>query len=135
MGAGCGARIGVRRRRFFRGDGGRRRGGVRSVDLRAERLAAFLGPGGGFEARAAFGLCACACSFLIGSHALHGLRVEKLGNSSVRYGIGLFRSGEEAPAAEGWFVHVFVDREARRSTPIPDRIRAALAPLVVEPAP
>lgn len=85
----------------------------------------------------AIGLCAEShCRFLreiaFPGSVDAGLRVEKLGNSSVRYGIGLFRAGEGEPAAEGWFVHVFVDREARRSTPIPDRIRAALAPLVVE---
>ncbi len=61
-----------------------------------------------------------------------GLRVEHLGRSSVRYGIGLFREGVEAPAAIGWFVHVFVDRETRRSQPLPDAIRSALEPLVVE---
>lgn len=61
-----------------------------------------------------------------------GLRVEHLGRSSVRYGIGLFREGVEAPAALGWFVHVFVDRETRRSHPLPDTIRSALEPLVVE---
>lgn len=61
-----------------------------------------------------------------------GLRVEHLGRSSVRYGIGLFREGVEAPAALGWFVHVFVDRETRRSHPLPERIRSALEPLRVE---
>ena len=89
---------------------------------------------------AAIGLCAEShCRFLreiaFPGSVDTGLRVEKLGNSSVRYGIGLFRDGEDAMAAEGWFVHVFVDRESRRSTPIPDPIRAALAPLLVEPAP
>ena len=64
-----------------------------------------------------------------------GLRVEKLGNSSVRYGIGLFRAGEADPAAEGWFVHVFVDRATRRSTPIPDPIRNALQALAIESTP
>ena len=88
----------------------------------------------------AIGLCAEShCRFLreiaFPGSVDAGLRVEKLGNSSVRYGIGLFRAGEEAPAADGWFVHVFVDRDSRRSTPIPDRIRAALQPLLVEPAP
>jgi len=57
-----------------------------------------------------------------------GLRVAKLGNSSVRYEIGLFREDGE-PLAEGWFVHVFVDRENRRPCPIPDPIRASLAKL------
>lgn len=64
-----------------------------------------------------------------------GLRVEKLGNSSVRYGIGLFRDGRDEPAAEGWFVHVFVDRGSRRATPIPAAMRDALQPLLVEAAP
>lgn len=59
-----------------------------------------------------------------------GLRVAKLGNSSVRYEIGLFRQGEDAPAATGHFVHVFVERGARRPVSIPDRLRAALAALV-----
>jgi acyl-CoA thioester hydrolase len=60
-----------------------------------------------------------------------GLRVGKLGRSSVRYEIGLFARGEEEAAAEGWFVHVFVDRATRRAAPIPDRIRAALERLVL----
>ena len=56
-----------------------------------------------------------------------GLRVETLGRSSVRYGIGLFREGEaHEPAATGWFVHVFVDRATRRPVPVPDRLREAL---------
>ena len=54
------------------------------------------------------------------------LRVGHLGRSSVRYEIGLFRGEDDAPAATGWFVHVFVDRESRRPAPIPDRVRAAL---------
>jgi len=55
-----------------------------------------------------------------------GLRVAHLGTSSVRYEIGLFRAGEADPAAEGWFVHVFVDRATRRPRPLPERIREAL---------
>jgi len=42
-----------------------------------------------------------------------GMRVETLGRSSVRYAIGLFTPGTETPAAEGWFVHVFVGRDSR----------------------
>jgi len=55
------------------------------------------------------------------------LRVGHLGRSSVRYEIALFRpeAGEE-PAATGWFVHVFVDRDTRRSVDIPAPIRTAL---------
>ena len=58
-----------------------------------------------------------------------GLRVAKLGRSSVRYEIGLFRQGSDAPAATGHFVHVFVERATQRSTAIPEPIRAALAAL------
>jgi acyl-CoA thioester hydrolase len=62
-----------------------------------------------------------------------GLRVGKLGTSSVKYEIGLFgrqADGREHAAATGWFVHVFVDRETRRPVPIPDAIRSALEALV-----
>lgn len=55
------------------------------------------------------------------------LRVNKLGNSSVEYGLAIFREGEDAAAAEGYFTHVFVDRQSRRPTPIPEKLRAALA--------
>lgn len=55
-----------------------------------------------------------------------GLRVGHLGRSSVRYEIGLFREGQEIAAAEGHFVHVFVDRPTQRPVEIPPGIRAAL---------
>ncbi|MBR8128744.1 acyl-CoA thioesterase [Burkholderia ambifaria] len=58
-----------------------------------------------------------------------GLRVAKLGTSSVRYEIGLFAAGESSPAAQGHFVHVYVDRGTRRPVPLPDALRAALEPL------
>jgi acyl-CoA thioester hydrolase len=60
-----------------------------------------------------------------------GLRVGRLGRSSVRYEIGLFAPGDDEAAAFGWFVHVFVDRATRRPAPIPERIRTALARLLV----
>jgi acyl-CoA thioester hydrolase len=56
-----------------------------------------------------------------------GLRVDKLGNRSVTYGIGIFREHGELSAAHGSFVHVFVDRQTRRPVPIPEPLRAALA--------
>ncbi|MFA4927188.1 MAG: thioesterase family protein [Patulibacter sp.] len=62
-----------------------------------------------------------------------GLRVGKLGRSSVRYEIGLFREGQADPIATGWFVHVFVDRETRKSTPIEGQLRDALQRLLVAP--
>ncbi|HEY1013992.1 MAG TPA: acyl-CoA thioesterase [Herpetosiphonaceae bacterium] len=59
-----------------------------------------------------------------------GLRVGKLGGSSVRYELAIFKRGAAQAAAAGRFVHVFVDRAARRPTPIPPPIRAALARLL-----
>jgi acyl-CoA thioester hydrolase len=61
-----------------------------------------------------------------------GMKVTKLGNSSVRYELALFRAGEDEPLATGWFVHVYVDRETRRPVRIPDDVRAALQPLLKE---
>jgi len=55
-----------------------------------------------------------------------GLRVAHLGNSSVRYEIGLFKQDEDVPAAQGSFVHVFVDRAQEKPAPIPEGIRACL---------
>ena len=60
-----------------------------------------------------------------------GLRVTRLGRTSVTYEIGLFRHQDDDPAAMGDFVHVYVDRETRRPAPIPKKIREALKPLVV----
>ena len=55
-----------------------------------------------------------------------GVRVDRLGNSSVQYGIAIFKEGEEQAAAHGHFVHVFVERAANQSVPIPELLRAAL---------
>ncbi len=60
-----------------------------------------------------------------------GLRVVQIGNSSITYEIGLFSADDELPAATGRFVHVWVSRATQRPVRVPDRIRAALAPLVV----
>ena len=60
-----------------------------------------------------------------------GLRVGKLGNSSVRYEIAIFKDGDDTAAAAGHFVHVFVDRATDRPTPVPAAIRTALEKLVV----
>jgi len=49
-----------------------------------------------------------------------GLRVAQIGRSSVRYEIGLFAQGGEQPAAQGHFVHVYVNRDSRRPTALPD---------------
>jgi acyl-CoA thioester hydrolase len=55
-----------------------------------------------------------------------GLRVATLGNSSVRYEIGLFRNDEQTASAQGYFIHVYVDRASRRATSLPADLRAAL---------
>lgn len=60
-----------------------------------------------------------------------GLRVGHLGRTSVRYEIGLFREGDDEPAATGYFVHVYVDRKSRKPVPLPAPLRAALTPLLV----
>jgi acyl-CoA thioester hydrolase len=52
--------------------------------------------------------------------------VGKLGSSSVRLEIAIFRQGEDDAAASGHFVHVFVDRDSGKPHPIPEPIRAAL---------
>ena len=58
-----------------------------------------------------------------------GLKVTKLGTSSVVYEIGLFQGNDEEPAAVGRFVHVYVSGDDRAVTPIPDVIRTVLEPL------
>lgn len=58
-----------------------------------------------------------------------GIRVAKLGNSSVRYEVGIFKAGAPQAAATGHFVHVYVDRQTRRPVPVPDAMRAALESL------
>ena len=59
-----------------------------------------------------------------------GLKVNKLGNSSVEYGLAIFRFNPEndksAAVAHGRFTHVFVNRKTNKSSPIPDTIREAL---------
>jgi acyl-CoA thioester hydrolase len=59
-----------------------------------------------------------------------GMRVAKLGRSSVTYEIALFRQGDAHPAAAGRFVHVWVDRASATPAEIPARIREALRPLL-----
>jgi acyl-CoA thioester hydrolase len=61
-----------------------------------------------------------------------GLRVARLGTSSVRYHIGLFPADSEIAAAEGFLVHVYVDATDRRPCPVPPRTREALERLVKE---
>ncbi|MEM9146809.1 MAG: thioesterase family protein [Pseudomonadota bacterium] len=58
-----------------------------------------------------------------------GLRVERIGRSSVTYGIGIFGLDAPLAAAAGRFTHVYVTADTRRPTPLPDAMRAALQTL------
>ena len=60
-----------------------------------------------------------------------GLRVTRLGTSSVRYEVGLFAEGEPMTAALGHFVHVYVDRQTRRPCALPEKLRSVLETLRV----
>jgi acyl-CoA thioester hydrolase len=74
--------------------------------------------------------CTYADGFAFPDDIEAGLRVGRLGNSSVTYEIGLFAVDVVAPAATGWFVHVFVDAATRRPAEMPPRLRASLERLV-----
>jgi acyl-CoA thioester hydrolase len=58
-----------------------------------------------------------------------GIRVARLGGSSVRYEVGLFAAGAPTTAARGHFIHVYVDRVTRRPVPLPDALRRVLQEL------
>lgn len=58
-----------------------------------------------------------------------GIRVAHVGRSSVRYEVGVFVEGAERTAAKGHFVHVYVDRAARRPAPLPPELRHVLETL------
>ena len=55
-----------------------------------------------------------------------GLRVGRLGSSSVTYEIGIFKQGREAVSATGHFVHVYVRPGEMKPVPIPDHVRSEL---------
>lgn len=59
-----------------------------------------------------------------------GIAIDRLGSSSVRYRIGVFREHGDLAIAQGHFTHVYVDRASQRPVPIPDAIRAAMARLL-----
>lgn len=59
-----------------------------------------------------------------------GIRVARLGNSSVRFEVGLFAQDAPLTAAKGHFIHVYVDRATRRPTPLPEPLKTVLEKLV-----
>lgn len=60
-----------------------------------------------------------------------GIRVARVGTSSVRYEVGLFRNDDDTASAEGFFIHVYVDRATRRPTPLASGLRAAVEEIAV----
>ncbi|MDX1694456.1 MAG: thioesterase family protein [Ketobacteraceae bacterium] len=61
-----------------------------------------------------------------------GLRVNRLGNSSVEYGIAIFKGEGDTAVADGHFVHVFVDKASNKAVAIPDAIKAALQKIATD---
>ena len=55
-----------------------------------------------------------------------GIKIDRLGNSSVKYNIGLFKKEEDSPCATGYFVHVYVDRENRKPHQLPASFKKKL---------
>jgi acyl-CoA thioester hydrolase len=62
-----------------------------------------------------------------------GIRVAKLGTSSVRYEIALYRNDDALPCAAGHFVHVYVERRSNRPVPIPAKVREVLTTIIGTP--
>ena len=77
-------------------------------------------------------MCRFQRSFSYPEDVQAGLRVGHLGNSSVRYEVGLFGAGENETRAHGHFIHVFVERATNKPVPIPAKIRAALEKLKLQ---
>ena len=73
--------------------------------------------------------CRYARSLMFPQTVEIGLALARLGTSSVTYHLGIFAAGFEEPAAEGFFTHVYVDRESRRPAPLPEGWRAILQTL------
>ena len=64
-----------------------------------------------------------------------GLRCGRAGNTSVRYEVGIFRNDEDEASAEGYLVHVYVDRATQKTpTPLPENLRAALQRITLNPS-
>lgn len=61
-----------------------------------------------------------------------GLRVTRLGTSSVRYEVGLYANDNSKASAQGHFIHVYVDRVTRRPVPLPDALRRALETIEIQ---
>ena len=60
-----------------------------------------------------------------------GLRVNRIGNSSVQYGLSIFKKGDKTASAHGTFTHVFVDRKTEKPVPIAGQLRSGLTDILV----
>jgi len=106
-------------------------------------IAEFLIGEGGFDPHAAEVValavetgCRFHASLRYPDRIVAGLRVGHLGRSSVRWEIGIFNAEGGPAAADGHFVHVFVERASQRPVPIPPAIRAAMTRIAnTQPAP
>lgn len=74
-------------------------------------------------------MCSYFKSLGFPSKVVVGLRVGRLGTSSVRYEIAMFKDLEDEASAQGHFIHVYVDRVTGTPVPIPDRMRAMISRL------
>lgn len=63
-----------------------------------------------------------------------GMRIGHQGKSSIRYEIGLFCDDDTTACAQGFLVHVYVDRESGQPVPIPAELSRAVAPLHLDAA-
>lgn len=61
-----------------------------------------------------------------------GVRLARVGNSSLRYEVGLFKAGEAQAAAVAHFTHVFVDPETRRPAPLSEKVKATMRALMLD---
>lgn len=75
--------------------------------------------------------CNYFASFAFPQKIEAGLAVSKVGSSSVVYEIGLFHEGEDTCAAQGHFIHVYVDRQTNKPTPLPDALKDVVQALTL----
>ena len=61
-----------------------------------------------------------------------GIRVTKIGNSSIRYEVGLFQENKQLASAEGFFIHVYVDRSTNKPLPLDSVFKEALRSIFIE---
>ncbi|TGD74308.1 acyl-CoA thioesterase [Mangrovimicrobium sediminis] len=87
--------------------------------------------GGGSVGYVVHSECHYKSALAFPQHLEGGLRVNRIGTSSVQYGIAIFHAGSQQASAHGTFTHVFVDRDNERPTPIEGRLREGLERLRV----